>query len=243
MGSRNGHDDWQTPYRSTLQSWTPIRSDQTLHIRYNLKRVWGLLDASTLEFTGLLSELYTFTGEYSKALALNEEVLSELAYGNPRSNGLHNHNVVPVEVAANHIELLRHAYHRLGDKDKAKGLAAAEETFVDLEGQYRDNELWAKRKPQAIKNAPAKGAKQLGMWNPPESFGFLVDGPKVEKKRQSILRTASSNWSLNGSAGSGSGSSPSGHSSGWVCGGTSFVGMNGAGRKPSAELLKTHLHG
>jgi hypothetical protein len=201
-----------------------------------------LLDASTLEFTTLLSELYTFTGQFSKALALNEEVLSELAFGNPRSNGLHNRNVIPVDVALNHTELLRNAYHRLGDKDKANGLAASEDAFGVLKQRYGSDDVWMKRKPQAINHAPAKG-ETLGMWNSPETFGFHIDGVKIEKKRQSILRTASSNWSLNGSPGSGYGGSPAGHSPSLGSGGTSFAGLNGAGRKPSTELLKAHLHG
>ena len=43
-------------------------------ICYNLRRVWGPLDKTTLEMSSLLAEMYTAAGQHAKAMAVHEEV-------------------------------------------------------------------------------------------------------------------------------------------------------------------------
>jgi hypothetical protein len=46
-------------------------------ICYNLRRVWGPLDKTTLEMSSLLAEMYTAAGQHAKAMAVHEEVSTD----------------------------------------------------------------------------------------------------------------------------------------------------------------------
>ena len=81
-------------------------------ICYNLSRVWGSLDKTTLQMHTLLSELYTAEGRYAKAMGVHEEILWQEING-----GGDDDDVSAIDVKV-HLELLKRAYQRLGTWDK-----------------------------------------------------------------------------------------------------------------------------
>jgi hypothetical protein len=64
-------------------------------ICYNLRRVWGPLDKTALEMSSLLAEMYTAAGQYAKAMAVHEEVSTQLS--DQPSTGLASHllSIIP----------------------------------------------------------------------------------------------------------------------------------------------------
>ncbi|KAL1628509.1 hypothetical protein SLS56_005854 [Neofusicoccum ribis] len=86
--SRAVHRTWSTPLvlaiarrlietraaRGRVDDAVALAED----VRYNLERVWGPLDEATLDFTALLSALYTAHGRCAEALQLHENVLARL---------------------------------------------------------------------------------------------------------------------------------------------------------------------
>jgi hypothetical protein len=93
------HDLWTSRY--TQSSWPPSTivtigrkliecrfsmgdRHAALHLAedicYNLRRVWGPLDKTTLEMSSLLAEMYTAVGQHAKAMAVHEEVSKPISY-------------------------------------------------------------------------------------------------------------------------------------------------------------------
>lgn len=171
-------------------------------IRYNLTRVWGGLDRTTLEFTALLSELYTATNQHRKAMALHEDVLSQIAYGD--DEGLSSCD--SAAAAVKHAELLKRTYQREGKWDK--GLPIYQDLFTQLDRKFAKEKTWTEKAPKGIEKWQAKGADQMGMWSRPSGFEFLVEEKKTEtpKKHQYVLRRASSNFAVRQSYANGSAS-------------------------------------
>lgn len=182
------------------------KHDDAIHlckdIRYNLTRVWGGLDRTTLEFTALLSELYTATNQHRKAMALHEDILSQIAYGD--DEGLSSCD--SAAAAVKHAELLRRTYQREGKWDK--GLPIYQDVFTQLDRKFVKEKAWTEKAPKGIEKWQAKGADQMGMWSRPSGFEFLVEEKKTEapKKHQYVLRRASSNYAVRQSYANGSAS-------------------------------------
>ncbi|KAF2812543.1 uncharacterized protein BDZ99DRAFT_413339 [Mytilinidion resinicola] len=171
-------------------------------IRYNLARVWGSLDPTTLQFTLLLSELYTATNQYKKAMALHDDVLGQIAYGD--NEGLS----VPdsASTAVRHAELLKRSFQREGKWDK--GVSSYQDTFAQLDQKFRKEKTWVDTAPKAIDKWQPKVTDQMGMWTRPTGFEFKVEDVKLEKpvrKQQYLLRRTSSNWAVRDSHVNGNG--------------------------------------
>ncbi|KAF2089031.1 hypothetical protein K490DRAFT_38494 [Saccharata proteae CBS 121410] len=168
--------------------------DDAIHlckdIRYNLTRVWGSLDPTTMEFTNLLSELYTSRQQYSHAMALHEDILSHLAYDDDHE--LDQCETAPVKVALHQVEYLKNTYQRLGTWDRQA--QAYKDLFAELSRRFEEDRAWMEKQPQ-IEKWPVKGASATwGCWKKPEDFGFVVRNIKAEKKKPSVLRRTSSSF-------------------------------------------------
>jgi len=171
--------------------------DSAIHlckdIRYNLTRVWGPLDAVTLEFTFLLSSLYTARQQYRNAMALHEDVLGHLAYSDQVEIEQCEH---PAQVATHELEQLRRSFQRLGSWDK--DISNYKHLFGDVSKRFGKEKAWTEKQPASIDKWSAKGNGsdlQYGVWTKPQSFGFVVTDPKSEvKKKSSVLRRTSNNF-------------------------------------------------
>ena len=86
-------------------------------IVYNLRRTFGPLDDRTLDMNLLLSSLYTGAKRYRDAMALHEEVLRLVLYGDEETEAEANQDLP--EIARVHLELLKRSYTRLGEWDKS----------------------------------------------------------------------------------------------------------------------------
>ena len=190
----------QKTWSSTIVVWigrrlvetcyTRDHTEEAIHlckdIRYNLTRVWGSLDKTTLEFTVLLSELYTAKGDYRKALSLHHEVLSELANsddeGISKSHG--------AQIAVTHLELLRASYQRLGGWDKDE--RSYKELYDRLSQKFEGEKSWKDKKLPKIEKWTPKGADQTGMWKKPADFSFMLKEAKAGTHQHALRRTSGS---------------------------------------------------
>jgi tetratricopeptide (TPR) repeat protein len=157
-------------------------------ICYNLRRVWGALDATTLEMHVLLSSFYTATGNYRRALLVHEDVLRDTVGDKGDELPL----AEASQIAVQHLELLKRAYQRLGGWDKEP------QVYVDLYQQvahvFGSEEGWKKAPPASVEKWVPKGADSLGIWTRPASFEFIGAG----RKHANYLRKSSGSWALLG---------------------------------------------
>jgi hypothetical protein len=179
-----------------------------IDIRYNLKRVYTELDAITLEFSKLLSELYTAKGQYAMAAAVQEEILVSLLEEVRTSQGESIATGEAIKLAATHIELLRRALHRPNGKPNEQAFRSL---FEDLKLCFGKEPLWIEQTIKPFSVASGKGSEQLGTWHQPTNWGFF--GQRAVKKRESllILRKRSSYQTLNGGTSSSNGKLPNGN--------------------------------
>jgi hypothetical protein len=146
-------------------------------IRYNLEFIRGALDKSTLEFTILLSELYTTQNRYRDALALHEDVLCRLGEGQS-APGLN-----AIDVAHKHTELLKFAFKRHGKFDK--DIQQYEELFRALDHEFGANKAWTEKRPLLDKWTPGVGKEEaFGCWKRPERFEWVVEGEESTGERK-----------------------------------------------------------
>lgn len=179
--------------------------DAAIHILedicYNLRRVWGLLDKTTLQMFTLLSELYTAIGRYEKAMAMHEEILRyEVSDDNDMSS---------VEDASRnaryHLELLKRAYQRLGKWDKPRDTYIT--LFDEVTSTFQGEELF--RDVQPIMKWPSKGADDRGTFKPPTNWGFITSEDE-KKQHQNWLKRVSSVQRYDTLTGKGGKRAPSG---------------------------------
>ncbi|KFY35273.1 hypothetical protein V494_06061 [Pseudogymnoascus sp. VKM F-4513 (FW-928)] len=155
-------------------------------ICYNLRRVWGPLDATTLDMLTLLSSFYTAAGKYRKAMLVHEDVIRDTV----SDKG----DELPVaeasQIAVKHVELLKRAYQRLGGWDKNP------EVYVDLYQQaahaFGSEASWKNSKPTSVEKWVPKGADSLGIWTRPENFEFMI----TDRKHTNYLRKSSGSWNM-----------------------------------------------
>lgn len=155
---------------------------------YNLRRVWGSLDATTVEMHNLLSSFYTTAGNYRKAMLVHEDILRDTV----SDKG----DELPIaeasQIAVQQLELLKRAYQRLGGWDKEP------QVYVDLYHQiahvFGSQEGWKKTAPASVEKWVPKGADSLGIWTRPESFEFVSTG----RKHANYLRKSSGSWDILG---------------------------------------------
>lgn len=134
---------------------------------YNLRRVWGALDATTLDMHVLLSEFYTSSEQYRKAMLLHEDVLRDTV----SDKGEEINQAEAAAIVVRHLELLKRAYQRLGGWDKDP------QVYVDLYQQlahvFGSEENWKNAKIQGIEKWSPKGADAVGVWVRPKSFEWM----------------------------------------------------------------------
>lgn len=156
---------------------------------YNLRRVWGALDATTLEMHGLLSAFYTAVGNYRRAMLVHEELLRDTV----SDKGEELPAAEAASIAVQQLELLKRAYQRLGGWDKDS------QVYVDLYQQlshvFASEDNWKKVQTQSVEKWQPKGADKLGTWTKPDSFEFMATG---SRKHANYLRKSSGTWSLGG---------------------------------------------
>lgn len=147
------------------------------HIRYNLEFIRGALDRSTLEFTVLLSELYTAQKRYRDAFELHEDIVCRLGEGQS-APGLN-----AVDVANKHIELMKFAFKRHGKFDK--DVQQYEELFRALDAELGNEKAWKDKRPQPEKWTPGVGKEEMfGCWKRPEKFEWQIEEDESAGERK-----------------------------------------------------------
>ncbi|MCJ1265779.1 hypothetical protein MMC22_005659 [Lobaria immixta] len=158
-----------------------VSRDNAIHlledICYNLRRVWGLLDKTTLLVDTLRSELYTTVGAHAKAMRVHEEILQQIAEDDSDTGSVDDRS----ELARFHLDLLRRAHQRLGGWEKDANVYV--ELYNELVEMFRDEKAWAEVQP--IKKWPSKGSANdgHGVYKQPTNWEFLnLDQSKREQK-------------------------------------------------------------
>lgn len=140
-------------------------------IIYNLRRVWGELDNTTLSFWCLLSELYSASGNFHAAQNVHEEVLRQTLIAVEDGDVSSDRGAA---VAATHLDLLKVSYAR------ASGWAKDSKVYTELQSQLRDEfgkeAVWTKS--ASAKEGVEKWSKtapkdNFGMWVKPVSWAFV----------------------------------------------------------------------
>ncbi|KAJ9664804.1 hypothetical protein H2201_005025 [Coniosporium apollinis] len=183
------------------------RHDAALHlcedVCYNLKRVWGAFDNTTLEMHRLLAELYTAAGAYRKAMAIHEDILRQTLVAIDEDGVLAPEG--GAKIASTHMDLLKRAYLRNGGWDKDP--ASYRELYGQLKGAYAAEQAWAANSTaaQGIEKWSTKDKKDgLGMWQQPASFEFA--STRDNKHENNLRRTSGLSWAEGSGGRNGSGS-------------------------------------
>lgn len=149
-------------------------------ICYNVRRVWGPLDNTTLQMYTLLSELYTAVGQFEKAMSVHYEILrQEVSDDNETS---------PEDAcshASHHVDLLKRAYQRLGRLDKDQETYA--DLFKEMKTSFKGERYFDDLQP--ITKWSTKGADDKGIYKNPTSWQILAG--EDERKHQNWLRRVS----------------------------------------------------
>lgn len=186
--------------------------DEAIHLAedmaYNLRRVWGPLDKTTLEITDLLAEMYTATNQETKAMNVHEEILNWIV------SDERDEDSVPADeeasIAARHMDLLKHAFARNNGFPAEKDQSTYVELFKALDGQVGKEALWQNATKQGgvqsvDKWVPmSKGFKEdgVGMWQGVDSkdglgWCFMSDSESKRKHVNAMRRTSArlnGNW-------------------------------------------------
>jgi hypothetical protein len=140
-----------------------------------LAYIRGSLNKSTVEFTFLLSELYTQQNRYHEAAELHEDILYRLGEGQS-APGLE-----PARVAATQIELLKMAYMREGAE---KPPSSYYDLFTALDKRFQGNQAWRETRPQLEKGTPgAKEGETFGCWKKPAKFEWEFEDEETQAER------------------------------------------------------------
>lgn len=156
-------------------------------IIYNLRRVWGELDATTLTFWSLLAELYSVTGNFHAAQNVHEDILHQSIHAVEDGDVTADRGAA---VAAAHLDLLKLSYQR------ATGWAKDSHVYSDLQSQLRaefgKEVVWTKSASATqnvdkwSKTAPKTDA---GLWKKPTSWEFVTSDDATQ--HQNHLRKIS----------------------------------------------------
>ncbi|KAF4538184.1 Nacht domain protein [Lasiodiplodia theobromae] len=234
---RTVHRTWSTQLvlaiglRLTETRAAQGRVDDAIHlaedIRYNLHRVYGPLDVATLQFTMLLSSLYTTRGRHSEAVQLHEHALTRLANGvgakEDGEDGVSGSADESAKAALAQLEGAQRCIAAAGGWNGA-GVDAGRfrELFGELSQKYGGQRAWGERKMAPVEKWSMKvDAKTGAGWKAPETFSLtavgydgakeggvgLFDGAVAGRaKRASALRKVSNHVVMHGSRSSSYGS-------------------------------------
>ncbi|ESZ97797.1 hypothetical protein SBOR_1806 [Sclerotinia borealis F-4128] len=168
---------------------------------YNVRRVWGPLDPTTLEMQNLLSAFYTSspTPNLTKAMRIHEDILRSIV--SDAGDELPRYEVCGIAMAQ--LELLNRVYWRKGSWDKDVNV------YVDLwhqiEQELENEQTWKETVKGVISidkwpvKKGEKGEKDdgVGVWKRPASFEFMK-AEEGKRQHSNMLRKSSSIWGFSG---------------------------------------------
>ena len=178
-------------------------------IYYNLRRVWGPLDKTTIEMSTLLSQLYTSAGRYIDAMNVHEEVLRQLV--SDENDDISMDEAAPM--AMTHLELLKRSYQRAGGWEKDP--QSCHELYSQLLDAFGKEKGW--HSTPIEKWSTKAPTDNVGTFTAPTSWEFM-SAEDEKKKRQNLLRRASENWAAKGYPGTNGKIAPKGAANGNVNG-------------------------
>ncbi|KAM0187431.1 hypothetical protein ACHAPC_004156 [Botrytis cinerea] len=180
--------------------------DQATHLLedmcYNIRRVWGPLDSTTLEMQNLLSAFYTASPhpDLRKAMRIHEDILRSTV--SDAGDELPSDQVCVIAIAQ--LELLKRAYWRSGTWDK--DVSVYVDLWRQIEQEFESENTWkgaVKVLQDVDKWSVKKGEKgekddDLGVWKRPVNFEFMT--MEVGRRQHSnMLRKVSSRiWGFSG---------------------------------------------
>ncbi|KAK5100290.1 hypothetical protein LTR70_001723 [Exophiala xenobiotica] len=185
-------------------------------ICYNLRRVWGPLDKTTVEMEQLRSQMYTSLGQHTRAMGVHEDILAHLT-----SDELDMDQVTGKEeadIAVRHVQQLRLAFLKNGAKwprDKDEGVY--DELYHIVAEQVSDQDAWRNAKVEDVNKwgAAVKSFKDdgSGAWRgvPEGQWEFMADDGKYKHINAMKRRSArySSGYFVNGTNGKSNGAAVS----------------------------------
>ena len=154
-----------------------------------MRRVWGILDRTTVEMSNLLSCLYTTEKRYLEALAVHEEILRHEI--DSEEEEITKDDAVTTR---KQLELLRRTYQRnggWGDKDPK----VYHELYQQLSQVFGHETEWQGVKPMEKWNINAATDNE-GTFTTPTSWEFM-DASEEKLKRRNLLRLTSAQWLKN----------------------------------------------
>ncbi|KAI5782676.1 hypothetical protein EDC01DRAFT_729948 [Geopyxis carbonaria] len=170
-------------------------------ICYNLRRVWGALDAATVRAFNLLSALHTAAGQVGRSVELHTEVLEEVLAGDEGDVEADEAG----EVVVGQLKLLKRAAQRLavggsggsggsgggsggsGGAGNGGGRLVVQERWVELWDEFvelfgPEHPMWSKidnvrtwARPTSSAGVGVRGNEEVGCWTAPKVWGFLED--------------------------------------------------------------------
>jgi hypothetical protein len=159
----------------------------------------------TLDFLILLSKLYTEKSRHQKAVAIHEDILRTILDECQDSQGKTIDIGRAARIAAEHVELLRHALCRCSGKHNEPEYKSL---FGELQRLFGKEKAWSDRAPAPLTHKPAKGTEKIGIWFAPADWGFNLEELTVQKKEAKPLifkHHRAVPWSLyNGNSGAAS---------------------------------------
>ena len=164
-------------------------------ILYNLRHSlhFGPLDPFTLRVAKLLSSLYTNVSRHRDAMGVHEEVIRYAIYGDDDGDDDGTRDIDELQIAQEHLELLKRTYQRLGEWDKGSRMYA---TLYHELAKIHGSKLGV----QPIEKWSPKGADALGTYAAPASWDIAVreeqGGRPASGKgtRKSLLDRARESW-------------------------------------------------
>ena len=146
-------------------------------ICYNMRRVWGPLDRTTIEMYNLLSRLYTTEKRFTDAMVIHEEILrheldSEEELGKDDA-----------ATSRKQLELLKRSYQRNGGWDKDPKIYS--ELYRQLSQVFEHERDW--QGVQSVERWNAKAPTDSeGTFTTPTSWEFM-DAAEEKVKRRNLL--------------------------------------------------------
>jgi len=141
-------------------------------ILYNVKRVWGAIDTTTVLSYNLLSAMYTAAGSYDKAMELHVELLRETLAPENEDELVS----VASGVILQQLKLLKRSYQRLGrwiqnPEEYLKLWDGFEELFDPTDDLWKGIDHIKSWTPKATGIQVNEG---IGMWKAPGNWCFLL---------------------------------------------------------------------
>ena len=118
-------------------------------ICYNLRRVWGNLDKTTIEMEELRAQMYTSLGQHTRAMGVHEDILAHMT-----SDELDMDQITSKEegeLAVRHLQQLRLSFLRNGGKwPKDKDVSVYDDLYHIVSEQVADQDAWKNSKVEDV---------------------------------------------------------------------------------------------